>query len=88
MPPPLVIKFWKAVEMKLQETRKKEGLSQSELAKMANVPVRTIQEYEQGRKGIDGASLNRLCDLAEALHVKIYDILEDKELVEKVKRNV
>ncbi|MBD8948137.1 MAG: XRE family transcriptional regulator [Clostridiales bacterium] len=72
--------------MKLQETRKKEGLSQSELAKAANVPVRMIQEYEQGRKDIDGASLNRLCDLAAALHVKIYEILENEELVEKVKR--
>lgn len=71
---------------KIQQLRKEKGLSQSKLAEMSGVPFRVLQNYEQGVRDIDGASLDRLCDLATALDVKLWDILDSEELAEKVKR--
>lgn len=73
--------------MKLQEVRKKAGLSQSGLAKASGVSVRTLQGYECGRKPFDSAKLAVIVDLAEALNVPLYELLEDRELAEKVKAN-
>lgn len=73
--------------MKLQELRKKAGLSQSELSKLSGVNVRTIQEYEYGRKIVDSAKLAIITALAEALQVPLYELLEDGELADKVKAN-
>ena len=73
--------------MKLQEVRKQAKLSQSELSKLSGVNVRTIQEYEYGRKIVDSAKLNIITALADALQVPLYELLEDKELAEKVKAN-
>lgn len=74
--------------MKLQEIRKSAGLSQSELAYLADVSVRTLQGYECGRRLLDDAKLEIITALAEALHVPLYELLEDAELAEKVKNNV
>lgn len=73
--------------MKLQEVRKQAKLSQSELSKLSGVNVRTIQEYEYGRKIVDSAKLNIITALADALQVPLYELLEDKELADKVKAN-
>ena len=73
--------------MKLQEVRKQAKLSQSELSKLSGVNVRTIQEYEYGRQILDKAKLNIITALADALQVPLYELLEDKELAEKVKAN-
>ena len=73
--------------MKLQEVRKQAKLSQSELSKLSGVNVRTIQEYEYGRQILDKAKLNIITALAEALNVPLYELLEDRELAEKVKAN-
>ena len=74
--------------MKLQEVRRKAELSQSELAEKSNINLRTIQEYEYGRKIVDNAKLEIITALAEALHVPLYELLEDTELADKVKNNV
>ncbi len=73
--------------MKLQEVRKQAGMSQSELAEASGVKVRTIQEYEYGRKIVDTAKLTIITALAEALKVPMSALLEDAELAEKVKKN-
>ena len=70
--------------MKLQELRKNKGLSQSQLAKLSGVPLRTIQQWECGQRDIDGAALNRLCDLAITLDCKLYDIVESPSLIDKL----
>ena len=70
--------------MKLQELRKNKGLSQSQLSKLSGVPLRTIQQWECGQRDIDGAALERLCDLATALDCKIYDIVESSLLIGKL----
>jgi DNA-binding transcriptional regulator YiaG len=52
----------------LAEMRIKNGLSQSQLAKAAGVPVRTIQQYEQGQKDIRRARAEYVISLSRALH--------------------
>ena len=71
--------------MTLQEIRKNKGLSQSQLAEIAGVNVRTLQYYEQGVKDINGAKLITLLSLASALECKISDIVTDEKLKEKIK---
>ena len=74
--------------MKLQETRKRVGLSQSELAKRSGVKLQTIQGYELGRRQIDGAHVDTLVAIAEAMQVPFYELLEDSELAQIVKENI
>lgn len=68
---------------KLRITRVKRGLSQVELAKVTGIPVQTIQHYEQCPYTIDGTKFSTLCNLCEALNVKISDIIEDTKLIER-----
>lgn len=60
----------------LARMRKKRGLSQSALAKAANVSIRSIQLYEQRKNDINNAQYNNLRDISGVLHCKIEDILE------------
>lgn len=66
---------------KLKKLRLAAGLSQSELAKNAEVPVRTIQQYEQRQKNINKAQAETVIKLANALFCK------PEELMEKVLGN-
>ena len=52
------------------------GLSQSELAGQADVPVRTIQQYEQRQKDINQAQAETLLRLARALNCNVEDLME------------
>ena len=72
----------------LQRVRITAGLSQSQLATEAGLPLSTIQKYEIGDRNIDRASLSILCALAEALDAKIPEILESKELKIRLKKDV
>lgn len=69
----------------LKIMREKRELSQAELAKIAHVSKRTIQDYEQGRANIDGAQIKTLAKLANVLQCGITDILDDPELIERLK---
>lgn len=67
---------------KIVQIRKRKGLSQDELAGMANVNIRTIQRIENGETEPRGHTLSSIC---KALDVNIEDILdygktEDKTL--------
>ena len=67
----------KNVESKLKTIRQARGLSQSQLAKLANVKLRSIQMYEQKNNDIDKAQANTLYALANALNCNIEDLLEN-----------
>lgn len=67
----------KNVESKLKTIRQAHGLSQSQLAKLANVKIRSIQMYEQKQNDIDKAQANTLFALAKALNCSIEDLLEN-----------
>ena len=68
---------------KLQELRKANGISQSQLAKITNINVRIIQSYEQQERPVDNAGLDKLIPLALALNCKISDLLENDDLKNK-----
>ena len=63
----------------LQDRRKAVGMSQSELAKAAQVSIRTLQALEVGARNIDKVSVLTALKLARALECSIEDILEWSE---------
>lgn len=65
-----------AGETNLARLRKNNGLSQSQLAKAANISVRSIQLYEQRKTDINKAQHNHLKALSKVLGCEIDDLLE------------
>ena len=63
-------------ETRLKVRRVESGLSQRELAESTGVPLRTLQEYEQGRKDISKAQVTYLIMLAKALCCEVEDLVE------------
>lgn len=60
----------------LKKLRSLAGLSQSSLARQADVSVRTIQQYEQRQKDINKAQAGTLLRLGKILHCTIEELLE------------
>ena len=60
----------------LKNLRLNAGLSQSELADIADVPVRTIQQYEQNQKNINAAKAETVVKLAKALNTSVERLME------------
>lgn len=52
---------------RLKKYRTSAGLSQSQLAALSGVPVRSIQQYEQGQKRLNRASFETVLRLAQAV---------------------
>lgn len=61
---------------KLKEARERAELTQKELSERSGVNIRTIQDYEQGRKSINKAQGLSLYRLATTLNVTIEELLE------------
>lgn len=68
--------------MKLHNKRIEKGLSQAQLAAVADVKVRVLQNYEQGTNDINGAKLSTLLKLCLALGCRLSDILDDPETLD------
>ena len=66
----------KSGETNLARLRKERKLSQSELAKAADISVRSIQLYEQRQTDINNAQHNHLKALSKVLGCTIDDLLE------------
>ena len=60
----------------LKRMRQKTGLYHSDLAKLSNVPVRTIQQYEQRQKNINAAKAESLIRIAKYLYCSVDDLME------------
>lgn len=71
---------------KLKQMRVQAGLSQSQLAKAANMNVRTLQHYEQATKPFDRAHLDTMARVCLVLQCRIEDILEDPEYIALIKK--
>lgn len=52
------------------------GLSQSELAEISDIPVRTIQQYEQKQKNINAAKAETVVKLAKAQNTSVEKLME------------
>lgn len=62
-------------ECRLKTLRTKKKLSQSQLAVLSGVPVRTIKAYEQGKVDICKAQAETLYAIAKVLNCTIEDLL-------------
>lgn len=60
----------------LKQYREMRKLSQRELAERSGVSLRTLQDYEQGRKPINQAAAITVLRIAQALGVTVEDLLE------------
>ena len=63
-------------QTRLRTRRSNCGMSQSELATEASVPLRQIQLFEQGQRNINKTSVVTLYKLSKALHCKMEDLIE------------
>ena len=61
---------------KLKLFRIKSGMSQEDLAKASNVPVKCIGNYEQQRRSLNHARAITVYQLACALNCKVEDLLD------------
>lgn len=61
---------------KLKTIRESKEMSQSKLAEVSGVNLRTLQYYEQGYKDINKAQGITLLKLSQALECTIEDLLE------------
>ena len=64
-------------ETRLKNWRLSKGLSQSQLARISGVPVRTIQQYEQRERDISKAQARSVSALAAALGLESAYLLEN-----------
>lgn len=64
-------------DTKLKQIRESRGISQTELAEMSGVKLRSIQMYEQKVNDIDKAQSQTLYKLSRVLGCKIEDLLEN-----------
>lgn len=61
---------------KLQAKRKAAGLSQSQLAGLTGLSVRTLQHYEQGLLDFNKAAAVTVWRVARALECRVEDLLD------------
>lgn len=67
-------------QKRLCERRKNCGMTQSELAAEADVPLRQIQLFEQGQRDINKTSAITLLKLSKALYCRMEDLLEPERV--------
>lgn len=63
----------------LKEKRLQAGLSQSQLAQLSSVPLRTVQQYEQRQKNINFAKMETVVALSKALSCQPTELMELQE---------
>ena len=61
----------------LQKYRKAAGLTQLDLSVLSGVNLRTLQDYEQGRKPINQAAAVTVHNIAKVLGVTVEDLITE-----------
>ena len=64
---------------KLKEIRKDRNLTQEQIAKQANISVRTIANYESGKREPNVEILFKICN---ALNIEIHDLFDNNDIAE------
>ncbi len=64
------------VSTNLKRLRMEAEISQSELSEISCVPLRTIQQYEQGQKSINAAKAETVLALSKALECSVESLME------------
>ena len=62
--------------MTLQEARQAQGITQTELSKLAGIPQQSISRIELGIRSINDMAFASVARLADALGVDILELLE------------
>lgn len=60
----------------LKQMRLRAGISQRELSEKTDIPLKTIQHYEQRQKNINKAQVDYVIRLSKALDCEVQDVLE------------
>ena len=60
---------------RLKDYRTQAWMSQRDLAELAGISTRTLQDYEQGRKPLDRAAAATVLALARALGITVEDLI-------------
>lgn len=60
----------------LQRIRKERGISQAELSERARISISTLQHYEQGYRDINGAAVETVFRIADALGCDPRELME------------
>lgn len=63
-------------ETNLKLLRQKAGLTQRQLAELSDVPLRTLQQYEQRQKNINKAQVSYIIRLSQNLYCEPKELLE------------
>ena len=58
--------------------RKKIGITQSNLAEATGISLRTLQDYEQGRKPLEKAAAATVLRLSRVLGCNVEDLIDDQ----------
>lgn len=72
--------------MTLKEQRKKSKLTVKELSIISDIPIKTINYYEQNQNAINNAKLKTLVSLSISTKSRLFDLLTDIEMVKNVKK--
>ena len=70
---------------KLKEIRKDRNLTQEQLANKANISVRTIANYESGKREPNVEILVKICN---ALNIQVNDLFDNNDIVEINKNEI
>lgn len=68
--------FYEAVKADLSLIRQARHFSQSKLSELSGVNLRTLQDYEQGQKSLNGARAETVLKIAQALNCTVEDLLK------------
>ncbi|MCQ2982535.1 MAG: helix-turn-helix domain-containing protein [Treponemataceae bacterium] len=60
----------------IKKLRMAAGLSQSELSRISEVPLKTVQQYEQKQKNINAAKAETILKLAKSLSCSVEQLME------------
>lgn len=72
--------------MSLKEQRKKSKLTVKKLSIISDIPIKTINYYEQNQNAINNAKLKTLVSLSISTQSKLFDLLTNKEIIENLKK--
>lgn len=69
----------------IKKVRIEKGLTQTQLAEKSGLNIGTLRHYEQGSKNLDNAKIETLMDICDALDCRLYEIIQNADLQERVK---
>lgn len=63
----------------LKKYRERSAYTQEQLANLVGVSVRTLQDYEQGRKPLEGARAITVLKMSHALRCTVEDLIDPQQ---------